>query len=443
MTTEYIGEVADPAEIAPQPATAPQPPDLPSGKPEPLADILNDIQAYFERYIVFGHESQAPALALWTMYTHCFALGQPYSFVPYMLITSAEPESGKSTVLELAAKLVHNPLDAQDVTPALIGRTVAGKTLLLDEIDGIYNGHDADAESKAGDMRTILNSGFKRNGMYQRLTKSKGGDFEAKAWSTFTPKMLAGIGRKVPDTVQSRSIRLRLTRKTAKMPTTKARDRILRRQAEPLKTRMQLAAELIGEMNFIDDMPDALGSRDQDLWEPLFDLAQRAGPEWEAIAQKAAIELSRAEPVMSIGMRLLGDIRTLYADLRNPEFLSTKDLIGSEVKPYDQQWVATGLCSFEDSPWASFSRNGPITPHKLGEILSEYDIKSARQNIGPHGHGSKGYYRRDFAKAWDAYLSDPEDNGETGATPAPEVTPDTGLPTAPTALWGNEGMALA
>src|SRR3990172_5708614 len=99
------------------------------GTPEDLARVLDDIRAYYERYIVFGLEGQSTALALWAMYTHSFALGQPYSFVPYVLITSAEPLSGKSTILELIAKVVHNPLDAQDVTPALIGRTVGGRTL--------------------------------------------------------------------------------------------------------------------------------------------------------------------------------------------------------------------------------------------------------------------------------------------------------------------------
>lgn len=387
------------------PIRAIRPDNWPIGvRSEPLADLLDDIKAYYEKYIVFGLPSQASALSLWAMYTHCFAVGQPYSFVPYVLVTSAEPLSGKSTILELTNKLVHEPLDAQDVTPALIGRTVAGKTLLLDEIDGVYEGRETDAESKATNLRTILNSGFKSNGTYKRLVKSKGGDFEPKEWSTFGPKILAGIGRGVPDTVQTRSIRLRIARKTAETPAAKARDRFLSIEAGPLKGRMQVAAAIIGELPFIEDMPEELGPRDQDLWEPLFALARLAGNGWDDVSEAAAIELSYAEPVMSIGMRLLSDLRDLFADEGNPDFLTTKEMIGHPVDTFDQKYQATGLCSFEESPWAAFARNKPMTPRNLAEELGKYDIKSARPALGRHDRLPSGYYRADFEKAWEAYL---------------------------------------
>jgi hypothetical protein len=379
-------------------------PALPSGGAEPIEPVLDDTLDFYKRYIVFSNDHQAVALTLWTLYTHCFALGQPYRYVPYMLVTSAEPMSGKSTILDLAATLVHNPLDAQDVTPALLGRSLAGKTLLLDEIDGVYSGQDVEAESKAGSIRTILNSGFKMNGTYQRLVKAKGGDFEPKMWSTFGPKILAGIGRTLPDTVQTRSVRLRLARQTAEAPAQKARDRQIRKEAGPLKRRMEIVAAEIGELDFIDEMPESLNSRDQDLWEPLIALAERAGGGWVDLAEAAAIELSKSEPVMSTGMRLLSDIRDLFANLDNPAFLPTKELIGSRVNHFEGTNEATGLCSFEEAQWATMTRGFPITPAKLASLLSEYDITSSRETTGAHTYGPKGYARADFERAWKAYL---------------------------------------
>lgn len=373
-----------------------------------VADLLNDVRSFFTRYIHFSYPEQADALALWAVYTHCFGQGQPFRWVPYMLITSAEYMSGKSTILDLSNKVVYKPLIAEDMSPALVGRLAGGRTLLLDEIDGIYKGRPTDGDGKAMDLRSILNGGFGHLGTYARLEQTKGGSFEPRFWSTFGPKMLAGIGRTVPDTVKSRSIRLRVERMAPGTMVEKARDRFVELISAPLVERIEAIAEKIGELPFIDEMPDVLGSRDQDIWEPLIALADQAAGEWPATVRAAAVKLSESEPYMSNGVRLLSDIRAIFESTGWPVHLPTKDIIGRPEDP-DTRFGhdASGLCAVEDFAWGEWRGGKPITSTSLAKLLSEFDIASSREHVGRDDYGPAGYALAAFSDAWGRYLPEP------------------------------------
>lgn len=378
-------------------------------EPETIAKLLYDVCTYLERYVSFSRSSQPTALALWCVYTHCWGRGQPYSFVPYILATSAEPVSGKTTLLDLASKIVYKPLLAADVSAALIGRTVADQTLLLDEIDNVYKGRDSDNEGAAMDLRAILNSGSKNTGSYQRLERGKEGKFEPRRWLTFGPKMLTGIGRTVPDTVKSRSIRIRLERARPDAQIERARDRFVERMAGPLRGRIAKAALDIGQLPFIDDTPEALGSRDQDIWEPLFALADRAGSAWSSLARETALDLCKQEPYMSNGVRLLSDVRDLFEKACWPDRMETKDIIGVSAESWgglSTTTEATGLCAVDDFAWSAYFRGRPITAAAIGKLLGEFDVKSSRETISmhPHRYGPNGYALAAFEDAWARYL---------------------------------------
>jgi hypothetical protein len=258
-----------------------------------VCEALDDIRAMLTTYIHFSKPEQADALALWIAYTHWFAAGQPFGFVPYALVTSAERQSGKSTVMELAGMLVHDPLDGQDMSAAVVGRQCGGRTLLLDEIDGVYGTRPAD-DPGANDLRTILNAGFKYDGKYQRLNRQ----LKIEEFGIFGPKMLAGIGRAVPETVQDRAISIRMERKAHASRLPKLRKRLATPDADALRTRLVNAATVL---EFVDqtDFPDELDGRRQDIWEPLYSLARLAGNDWFERAVTASVVLTKSEPVIS------------------------------------------------------------------------------------------------------------------------------------------------
>ena len=367
----------------------------------PLADLattLDALRAFLGTYVHFTRAEQADALTLWIAYTHWFPQ-QEFSFVPYALVTSAERQSGKSTVLELAAMLVHHPLNGQDMSAALVGRQCGGRTLILDEIDGVYGSRAAD-DPGANDLRTILNAGFKYDGKYQRLNK---GTLKPEEFGVFGPKMLAGIGRAVPETVQDRAIAIRMERKdhAAKLP--KVRVHLMKPEAEALQDRLVALAAGVS-LDFVDQgaFPEVLDGRRQDIWEPLYSLARLAGGDWLAQATAASVVLTKAEPVMSIGVHLLTDIRQLFEDKGDPDMISSLALIG---QPADERngMDASGLCAVEVSPWATLTRGRPITTYRLSTILGEYDIKAERAPVG-HGYGPRGYWRVQFLKSWARYV---------------------------------------
>jgi len=401
MTARAVAGASSPAALAAIPAT-PAYVEL----QERLASALQDVHSFLTRFVHFGRPEQPVALSLWIAYTHFFGRGQPsFSFVPYALVTSAERQSGKSTVLEIAGMLAHDPLLGQSMSPALVGRTCAKRTLLLDEIDGVYTARAVD-DPAAGDLRTILNAGFKYDGKYDRLDKAT---MKPLSFSVYGPKMLVGIGRSIPDTVADRSIAIRMERKAHDNTLPKFREKRERPEADELRSRLSaLAGEMppLPEVD-IDAFPDALDGRRQDIWEPLYALAGGAGQKWYDNAVTASLVLTAAEPSVSLGVHLLTDLRRLFEDLLNPAFISTTDLIGQPASVWPAL-PARGLCAIEESPWATFNHGKPISAHRVAGLLKEFDIVPDRDPDGAHGYTHRGYRRRDFEKAWQRYL-DPGD----------------------------------
>jgi 5S rRNA maturation endonuclease (ribonuclease M5) len=68
--------------------------------------LLDDISAYIRRFVSLS-ESQVRVAAVWVVHTHTFDAADS---TPYLAITSAEKQSGKTRLLEVLQTLVANPL---------------------------------------------------------------------------------------------------------------------------------------------------------------------------------------------------------------------------------------------------------------------------------------------------------------------------------------------
>src|SRR5438105_8772468 len=77
---------------------------------EPQPAILDELEAFFKRFVLLSDESVYFLLALWTLGTH---LHQKFDYFGYLFIHSPERQSGKSRLLELLREVTFKPTDIQ------------------------------------------------------------------------------------------------------------------------------------------------------------------------------------------------------------------------------------------------------------------------------------------------------------------------------------------
>lgn len=152
------------------------------------AILISDLEAAILAYICMTKE-QAHAVALWVLFTHCFAIAW---CAPELVIKSAQKRSGKTRLIEVLTYLVNYPLATSNITVAALFRVIESRcpTLLLDEAETFVRDNE--------ELRGIINSGFNRSAAY--VLRTVGDDHEVRQFSTWCPQVLAGIGN-LPDTI--------------------------------------------------------------------------------------------------------------------------------------------------------------------------------------------------------------------------------------------------
>src|SRR4051794_27858155 len=120
-----------------------------------MAETLDLVFWFVGRFVVLS-EVQLVAVTLWIAHTHCFDAAQA---TPYLAISSAEKQSGKTLLLELLAMLVAKPWYTGRTSPAALVRytDASTPTLLLDESDATFGGDRDYAEA----LRGVLNTGYR------------------------------------------------------------------------------------------------------------------------------------------------------------------------------------------------------------------------------------------------------------------------------------------
>ncbi len=168
--------------------------------PEPVNTdmLLREIEAEITRYVAtLGKRSIVPALWIMQTYVHDIA-----THSPILLPTSAEPDCGKTTLLNIIGYLAYRGLPSVDISgPALFRSLTKWRpTFIIDE-----------AETMNDDLRQVVNSGWTRGSGIIRCDPET---HDPRLYSTFAPKAVGLKGMKLPDTTLSRTLALILRRKT-------------------------------------------------------------------------------------------------------------------------------------------------------------------------------------------------------------------------------------
>lgn len=368
-----------------QEAAQGKPMEFPDPEPWPSSvrggDLLDSIRDTIRRFVVAG-DTILDTAALFVLFTYTFDFGD---ICPLLVISGPTKRCGKSRLLFTLGKLVRRPLGASSASAAGLYRCIEmhAPTLLIDECDAFFDANE--------ELRGLINSGHTRDAAFHLGCVKVDGDIEPRRWSTWTPKLLCGIGDHwLADTVRDRAFVVRMERKRASEPAERLRHGLrfddLRRQCARFATDNEAAIR-----NANPAIPANLNDRAADNWLPLLALADLAGGDWPRRARHAALVLSGGEDeALGLGAQLLADIRQMFSDAGTDK-LTSKDLCAR-------------LATIEGRPWAEYGRaRREISPNQLATLLREFGVASRTIRISDGT--ARGYELSDFGDAFGRYLS--------------------------------------
>ncbi|MCZ7526146.1 MAG: DUF3631 domain-containing protein [Acidimicrobiia bacterium] len=142
--------------------------------------------------------------------------------------------------------------------------------------------------------------------------------------------------------------------------------------------------------------------RAADCWEPLVAIADEAGGDWPERARHAPEPSRPGEDELSLGVRLLADIRAVYADA-GTDRLSSAEMVER-------------LHAVEESPWGDW-----FDARRLAAKLRPFGARPRQHRFD--ARTLKGYLVDDFADAWARYLPTPQETETSVTSETPQATP--------------------
>jgi hypothetical protein len=365
--------------------------------PLELPEILEEVQGFLSRYIVFSNAAQATAVALWVAHTWVI---EAFDFTPYLQISSPAKRCGKSRVFDCLKLLCAKPWATVSLTEAVMFRKIEHEepTLLLDEVDAIFTAKNGDDGKEA--LRALLNAGFERRAT---VTRCVGPEHQLREFRVFCPKALAGIG-KLPDTVADRCIPIIMARQKPGEAAEKFRTRAVEPVAEPIAAALQAWSQkqtaVIDKLRVArPEMPGILSDRAADICEPLLSIADLAGGEWPGFARTALVELCGGSGDVAdenTGTKLLAAVRDIFR-MSQVDQISTIDLLNALIeRDGDEPWAV-----WWEPELKKGNTKGPAA--KLARYLRPFGIVpwTIREE---DGSTRKGYKSASFEDAFSRYL---------------------------------------
>ena len=359
----------------------------PTVAPSEGAAILEAAHAYIGRFVAYPSADAQVAHALWIAHAHAM---DAWESTPRIAFLSPEPGSGKTRALEVTETLVPRPVEAINATPAFLFRRVADPeglpTILFDEIDTLFGAKAKDHE----EIRGVLNAGHRRGAMAGRCVV-RGKTIETEELPAYCAVAIAGLGG-LPDTILSRSIVIRMRRRSPAEQVEPYRRRVHAPEGNVIREKLAGWVLAVGPTLTAarPEMPQGIEDRNADVWESLLAVADVAGGDWPERARVSAVThvtLAKAG-TPSLGIRLLADLRAVF---EGHEALSTTTIL-------------EGLVQLEESPWGDL-RGKPLDARRLARYMNAYDVQSKTVRLG--ANTAKGYARIDLHDAWVRYLGEP------------------------------------
>jgi putative DNA primase/helicase len=347
------------------------------------AELLDALAKEFRRFIILPKYADV-ILPLWVLLTY---LWEWCKYSPILSLSSPVPECGKSRVLDMLGKVVNRPFRTGNTTEAVLFRYINSHkpTLLIDEFDSM-------PEDRRAAIGNILKNGFERSGCVHRLGGENKG--EVVEFKVYGPKALACIKLTTLDgATRSRCIIIRMQRKNRAHKVERFRN------YDATELRRKCLRWAIDHRQQIESgtavMPDALGDREQDIYEPLFVIANLAGGDWPEKIRSAALALCGESPDVKpdAAVQLLDWIKIYFTET-GVEKVSSASLV---------KW----LNEHADAPFGCLNAGRGIDQTVVRRYLAGFDIHPETVRLG--SQTAKGYNRAWFKDAFAAYLAETTD----------------------------------
>lgn len=324
----------------------------------PRNDIGTRVQAHIERFVAFNNRHHAPILSLWALHTWVF---DAFKVTPYIYVSSIDPGAGKTTLMEVMEGVVRSPDLTANSSAAAMFRKLADETptIILDEVDTVYSG------AKNDDLRNVLNSGYKSNGNVQRFTGK-----ETETFPTFCPKFLGGIDNgQVPHTVLDRCLRIRLRKLSGDALVSLGIEEYDYEELLEDEQYEQLQADIAawGSVEMAETVKntdveriEGLSARQWQLVRPLLRIATVLG--WGDEARESLTAIFQGETNETPEIAMLRKLRDLFNDT------------GADRLPATEMAEVTGY-----------------TVERMGRIMGGFGVKSKAMRIA--GETVRGYFR--------------------------------------------------
>jgi Protein of unknown function (DUF3631) len=360
----------------------PSPSDPRDSAPDPFDDPAFTPAGLVEGII--GKYVAAPRhvltiLALWVCFTHVYL---QFRIAPRVVLVSDDPESGKTTTLEVVRRLVYRPNPESLGTGAAIAEFLdAGPgTVLLDELDQI----DREARRR---LQQLWNLGHLRGASVSLQVAGK-----RKLISLHAPMLAAGVGSFLAPTQRSRTFVLEMAPYDAATKPEREFDdadtadldkvyRFLRHRAAKMK------------LNPKPEMPPGMQRRFADNVRGALAIADACGPEWGRRAREAMVWLHEREKAERPEVRILHHILVIIDTLELDPIPSR--VVNRELRRLD----------LPEARWNRYRGAGggeyahPLTHDEQAALLRKSGI--AAKPLRPPGGGKqfRGYRREWFEAA--------------------------------------------
>jgi Protein of unknown function (DUF3631) len=330
--------------------------------------VVKRVEQFINKYVSFTDAYSLP-IALWVMATYVFP---SFDAFPYMVITADTKRSGKTRLAEMIAFCCSNPRFFTAMTPSTMFNIIEAEhpTVIFDEAETLSG------ESQSV-MSQVLNAGYRNGTKIPRMT----GKNTWHEYDTYSPKIFILIGD-VRDTLRDRSIIVRMKRAETSArfvhETVKAEGDELRNE---LSNAVQERSDEISQAYLDHTGIEFLTDRDEEIWIPLFVMAQVFCPERLNELERIAVDMATEKTQAKRRYVELSGMEDSAQDEEYAVRLLNDLLTVMQSKAVSSQDAVNRLRAIPTAPWRKFRGDG-ITMHNIADMLSRFGVRPVAVRSG-------------------------------------------------------------